>query len=292
MTQVKTIYAFKHLDKFAAFVIERHNIWRRRASGQKGPWTRDEILLKYRFCNVYRELDRTTKWITDNWRTPHENDPHLWFAMVVARLVNHPETLAQISLPGRWNKAQFLKIMLGRKERGEKVFGSAYIVSTNGVERNKADYLADEVLDPMWEQREKLKPKQGDRLQDFFSRLMTFQGMGSFMAAQVVADIKYVYPLSEARDWWTFASSGPGSRRGMSYLLGYDPRTQWKEHEWKEALMELSMIMNPIVEAAKLPRLHNQDLQNCLCEFSKYRRTQLGTGRPKQKFVPYGETDV
>lgn len=284
---MNAIYGFKHLETFTYFVIERHNIWRRREAGNRAPWTNDEILKAYRFCNVYRELDRTTKWITDHWRTPNESNPHLWFAMVVSRLVNHPETLAQMGFPLPWNKKSFLRTMLGRKKEGAKVFGSAYIVSTNGVERDKANYLADDVLDPMWKDREKVKPIQGDRLQDFFARLMSFQGMGLFMSAQVVADIKYVSPLMGASDWWTFASSGPGSRRGMSYLLGYDPRTPWKEHEWKEALMELSVIVKPIFQEARLPRLHNQDLQNCLCEFSKYRRTQLGTGRPKQKFTPY-----
>lgn len=283
------IYAFKHLERFTTFVIERYAIYLRRRNGQPAPWTKDPILQTYRFCNVYRELDRVTQWISEHWRTPHEEYQDLWFAMVVARLINHPDTLQELSLPGRWNKAQFVRTLHYRRAQGKKVFGSAYIVSTNGIARDKAEYLADYVLDPMWEYREQIRPHEGERLKDFFNRLSMCQGMGSFMAAQVVADIKYVPPFLHAKDWWTFAASGPGSRRGMAYLMGLDPRMHWKEHEWKEALTELSEITRPIFTNAKLPRIHNQDLQNCLCEFSKYRRTQLGTGRPKQKFIPFDE---
>lgn len=283
------IYAFPHFEKLMAFILERHRIWRKRQHGQKAPWTKDEILAKYRFCNVYREYDRVTTWIRLCWRNPHEDDEDLWFAMVVARLINHPETLKEFALPGRWNKAQFLKVMKRRKASGEKVFGSAYIVSTNGIAQDKAIYLANAVLDPMWERREKLRPKPKDTLRAYHLRLMDEQGMGSFMAAQVVADIKFVKPLCYAKDFWTFAASGPGSRRGMAYLMGLDPRMQWKEHEWREALAELQTLVDPHVSHHGMPRISAQDLQNCLCEFSKYRRTQLGTGRPKQKFVPNPE---
>lgn len=281
------IYSFPRFEAFIAFVIERHRIYTRRASGQSGPWTRDKILAEYRFCNVYRELDRVTQWIRMRWREPFANHEDLWFAMVVARLINHPATLTELSLPGRWNRAQFLRVMNERRARGEKSFGSAYIVSTNGESMDKAFYLAEYVLDPMWTQRSVYRPKPKETLSSYHTRLMEAQGMGSFMAAQVIADLKYTPSLAKAPDWWTFASSGPGSRRGMSYLMGFDPRMAWKEHEWRDCLKELASHVHPYTAEVGMPRMHAQDLQNCLCEYSKYRRTQLGTGRPKQKFVPF-----
>lgn len=281
---------FPHFSRFVQFILERHRIYERRAAGKPAPWTKDSILAAYRFCNVYRELDRVTRWIAVHWRAPYADHDDLWFAMVVARLINHPPTLEHLALPGRWNKKQFLSVMRARRQAGEKAFGSAYIVSTNGIARDKAEYLAELVLDPMWTERKVLRPRPNDSLRSYHNRLLNEQGMGTFMAAQIIADLKYASPsLVAAKDWWTFAASGPGSRRGMSYVAGFDPKFHWSESLWLSALRDLSVLIRPFIAHAQMERLHNQDLQNCLCEFSKYRRTQLGTGRPKQKFIPHLE---
>ena len=47
--------------KFYAFIQERECIRRRRESCHKGPWTDDPILQQFRFTNVKREHDRTTR---------------------------------------------------------------------------------------------------------------------------------------------------------------------------------------------------------------------------------------
>ncbi len=59
------------VDEVFAFVHERHQIYLRRQAGQPKPWTANPILQQYRFTNVYRELDRVTIWIRENWREPH-----------------------------------------------------------------------------------------------------------------------------------------------------------------------------------------------------------------------------
>jgi len=33
-----------------------------------------------------------------------------------------------------------------------------------------------------------------------------------------------------------------------------------------------------------MPKIHMQDLQNCLCEFDKYERVRLGEGRPRNGY--------
>jgi hypothetical protein len=272
-----------------AFIRERHAIYERRAAGEPKPWTEDPILRAYRFCNVYRELDKVTVWIRENWREPNAKDPDLFFAMVVARLLNKPESLAELDYVLPWDKVRFKKILRKRKERGEKIFSAAYMIHADAEEGwLKTDYLAEQVLTPMWKEREDLRPRKGDTLSQFHSRLMTQRDMGSFMAGQVIADTKFAEPLKSAADWWTWAAPGPGSLKGMNYVLGLPSSTKHPAGIWERSLKVLQTKIDPLAREAGLPRISAQDLQNCLCEFSKYERARLGEGRPKQLYDGIG----
>jgi hypothetical protein len=276
-----------------AWMRERHSIYTKRAAGKPKPWTKDPILQQYRFCNVYRELDTVTQWINDNWRITGINDPHLWFSMVVARLVNRPDTLDELTYNmfdmgktgvTKWDAKEFLNDMRSRKAAGLKVFSGAYIVSTNGHAMDKAEYLAEHVLTPLWKARKGIAPRHGDTLDRFHKRLMQHQGMGSFMAAQVVADMKYVEPLLSATDWRYWAASGPGSRRGLNWVCGFDPQSGWPENLWLDTMILLKEKIDPLVEKAGMPSLHMQDLQNCLCELFKYVKVVEGLGKPRSNY--------
>ena len=114
---------------------------------------------------------------------------------------------------------------------------------------------------------------------------MQYPGMGSFLAAQVICDLKYVEPLRSADDWRTWAASGKGSLRGLNRVMGHDKGRSWTEHEWFRRLHALHAEIGPLVRASKMPPIHAQDLQNCLCEFDKYERTRLGEGKPRCRYA-------
>jgi hypothetical protein len=249
----------------------------------------DPIIGEYRFCNVRREDDRVTKWIADNWREPRLTDPFLWFAMAVARLLNLPDSLSAIGYPVPWEPERVKTALHQRKDLGFKNFNAAYIVSTNGVKMDKIDYICDFVLSPLWRKRVDIaKALDGATLAKAHAALEAQPGLGSFLAAQLVADLKYTPALVAANDWATFAASGPGSRRGMNRVMQRDLKAPGREADWRAAMDKLRPAL-----LKKLPRslknLHAQDIQNCLCEFDKYERARLGEGRPKQKYVPHEE---
>ena len=268
------------------WIGERHNIYLDRLAGRPKPWTEDPILQQYKFCNVYRELDTVTKWIDQHWRGPMSviDDDHMWFAMCVARLFNWPDTLQAIGYPVPWRPHEVLGVLHARKQAEEKVFSGAYIVSTNGRAMDKATYVVRHVLNPLWAQRKTYEPTTEDMLESFHTRLSQANGMGSFMSAQIVADLKYVHPLNQAKDWMDFAASGPGSRRGLNRVLGREVRAPWTEQNWRKALSELHARVLPRLYKLDMPPLHAQDLQNCLCEFDKYMRTANGEGRPRSTY--------
>lgn len=276
------------VEEFRDFILAREEVRKNKEAGRKKPWTDDPIFRLFRFCNVRREDDRVTRWIAENYRVPFQDDPNVWFAMVVARLLNLPESLEAVKeavLP-KFNPAQFRRILHKRRDMGDKNFNAAYIVSTNGRPMDKVDYLILEVLTPLWARRKYLAEELPTLpLVGIHSLLGQFNGMGSFMAAQVVADLKYVPQYTGTADWHTFAASGPGSRRGLNRVLGRDKETPFGgEGSWRALLAELRAALLP-----KLPKglrdLHAQDVQNCLCEFDKYERIRNNEGRPKQGYA-------
>lgn len=272
---------FPRLKEFIAFVNERQAIHERRLSGKSAPWTKDVILQKYRFTNVRREDDRVTRWIHEHWIHGHEEDPDLWFAFYISRVFNKPETLAAIGWPLPWSAATQRRAYAAikrRQENGERVFSGAYLVTSVGrAVTSKAEYYM-EVFGELWARRKELRPVGGDTLDAFCTRLLTQHGIGGFMAAQVVADAKQYNPLRKATDWDTFARKGPGSHRGLNWVCGRDQHTHWNEVEWHDTLMSLGNKMPMNLDA--------QNLQNCLCEFSKYCKVKYLGGRAKQKFRP------
>lgn len=268
------------LQRLVDFIIERHKIYLRREAGEVKPWTADPLLQRYRFTNVYRELDKETVWIHDNWMAPHSNK-NMWFAALVARHINWSPTLAALPYPVPWDPKAFLKAMDERARSGEQLFTGAYMINQSipgGKGMTKHAYLERHIFSPSWKQRDNIAPVPGDTLDYAHIKLMHMRGLGSFMAAQVIADVKHTWLLTQAPDWFDWAASGPGSRRGMNLLLGKDEDSLWKEEHWRACLQWLRPIVNE-----QLPRgwkkLDGQNLQNCLCEFSKiirgYSRTKF-----------------
>ena len=275
--------------QFLYFIVEREAIRIRRANVQPSPWTDDPILREWSFCNVRREDDYTTRWIAADWREPHADDPNLLFAMVVARCVNLPKALAAVGYPVPWDPEHFLDEMNALKARGETCFSPAYNISNGRSTTPKAEHLVREVFAPLSQPltRKRLRPRDDDSLLSFYGRLKGENGMGSFMAAQIVADMKYVEPLKHARDWMTFVAPGPGSRRGLCRILGRPVDERWRDDDtWRAAFHRFREQIMPELQRMGLGDLHAQDLQNCLCEFDKYERVRLGEGKPKRKFVP------
>lgn len=275
----------KLLKEFFWFIKERESIRKKREAGLPRPWTKDKILQSYRFCNVYRERDAVTIWIRENWRDPWKRDPNVWFAMTVARFVNWPDSLYELSAAvhdGKeivWRPKTFVRALDARQKRGEKLWSAAYMINAVGGEgMTKAAYIAEKVLTPIWKERKDGQVAFETSLGTAYAWLSQFRGMGSFMAAQVVADVKYTPMLAKARDWWTFAAPGPGSLRGLSVVEFGDLGTSYTNEEWRASLAELKAKIDPMLAKAGLERMHAGDTQNALCEYSKWKR---GYGRQK-----------
>lgn len=262
----------KFLGELAYWINERWAIYQRKEEQKKpAPWSLDKIMQEYRFCNVHRENDRVTRWIKKNWRDPHQHDPHLWHRMLVARLFNWPPTLEFMGYPDPWNPMDLLQRLREYRGNGNKVFTGAYIVSTNGRPMDKLDYV-------LWvlDEAHTARPLR-DSLAETHAQLIQLEAVGSFIAAQVVADLKHTPQLGiqKCPDWYDWAAPGPGSIRGLNRVLTGNPEgTNWRNPAFSQELMALREELEPLIEW--VPDIDLQDLQNCLCEFDKYQRIAQG----------------
>lgn len=262
------------------FIKKRHDIYVLREAKLPKPWTKDPILKAFRFCNVYRELDTQTIWFARNWR---RNDQDLWFASLVFRFVNWSDTTELIGYPVPWSRVRFLEAITSQETQNKKVYSSAYMISTHGKAEKKSTYLAD-TLSRIWSKRAYIRYREDEDLSVFHARLMEQYDVGSFLAAQVIADCKYTGMMSSASDWWTFCAPGPGSKRGLNRVVGRVLKSPWEEDEWRTVMATLYRKINLRLQRSHMRMMHAQDVQNCLCEFDKYERVRMGEGRPRQRY--------
>lgn len=270
---------FGRAQEAADWIVERESIRVKRSQGEPAPWTKDPILREYRFCNVHREDDAVTRWLKREWRDRYWDHPNFIKAMALARLVNWPPTLFDMGFPEEWIEEHMIRII---ETRLTKAWGSAYIVSTNGKPINKALYVVKHVSGQVASSA--AYAKNYGSLKSLHIALQTVNGLGSFLAAQIVADVKNTkqHQLAQAHDWWAWAAPGPGSLRG---LRRYFHGKGLPDNDFLTSLHVMRLEVEPLLPDWIKP-LCAQDWQNCCCELDKYWRTKSGEGRPKAYYSP------
>lgn len=251
----------RYLDLFWYWIRERESIRVKKECGDLMPWTKDPVLSLYHFCNVRREDDRGTKEIRTVVQKWIINVDDLPWAYTLARLFNKASTLEFIFATMAGSGLDWGTRLKELQAEGVKIFNSAYVVSTCGQSMNKVDYVASVAR----QVKRAAIPQLG--LDKAYDALQEISGLGSFLAAQVVADLRndrYLAPLDdkEAAYW---SAVGPGSKKGLKLILNENVGPK----NYRRAMVTLTALMpGDIVDL----NLHGQDLQNCLCEFSKYIR--------------------
>jgi len=208
------------------------------------------------------------------------------YNVILSRFLNWPPTICELGYLDSHNPYRIIRVLSERTARHEQVWSGAYIITTHGLPMSKAVYLAENVLGGVSSRLEWLRGAcrgygQPLLLSHAHKALMQFEGLGSFLAAQVVADLKNTkgHPLQHASDWWSFVAPGPGSLRGLEWFHG---QRTGQGFMWD--FMECRDYVDEHLNHQLVPKFCNQDLQNCLCEFDKYMRVRTGSGRSKRNY--------
>jgi hypothetical protein len=277
------------LDRLCYFVRERHNIYLRRKAGKPKPWTEDPILRNHYFCNVYRELDKTTVWFRENIRDPLRHDPMVVLATIIFRWFNFiptGELLLRHHLFTDWNPDLAEELLVGRRNEGKQVFTGAYMIVSPAGEPKIEGVIRR--ISKVWSDRKSLLKRCLDwkRMQVAHADLMRYEGLGGFMAYEIVCDLRYTDILCDAPDRNTWCNPGPGAVRGLYRVLGWDfPKGDNSKHpptpkDWQLKTQELLEILQRRLRM----RFEMREVEHNLCEVDKYVRLLMGDGRSKRRY--------
>lgn len=268
----------------------------------------DAAIREWRYCNVFRELDRVTQWIRWNWGSgPAGDHPNAPFAMAVARTINWPETLEDIGFPHIWDPALVSRKIQDRIDRGLKAYTGAYMLRGGqhvlGDTNDKSRYTAFTVLDPLYHSLTLRRHLIPNSMESLVAAIKALPGWGGFLAYEVGCDIARLPGHKELLlDRW--AHAGPGAIRGLKRIttraigakLNNGPRGQALAVELMQELYDLSQSwitnrrgthqLSHLAPTVDRYGWTMREIEHSLCETDKYLRIRCGEGTPRARYTP------
>lgn len=270
-------------DTVIKFAKARHRLW-------EGKPVKSSILRYRKFTNVFRVLDRGSQYLLDLMNMLDEPIDRLALSYFY-RQVNRPDTMNAIIAQNDGYVPQAVEIFSPKWY--DKVV-LPVVQARPGAFLNGAYIILIKPSDPRgtYEKMRDVFPAAAPWLghvadvTDLATRVMLLQetpGLGPFLAMQIATDLGY--GEGEVDQENSYILAGPGSRKGVGYMLGKSgPATP----------MEAEMAINrfPVEQLPPLPGSNGRpaslmDIQNVFCEYSKYVRLvqqgYKGTGKPYQR---------
>jgi alpha-glutamyl/putrescinyl thymine pyrophosphorylase clade 1 len=268
-------------ETYWRFAAERQAMYFRRMADPVGPWTKDPILANFRFTNAYRASDRVSQYLIreiqyhpDRSSRPSE----VFFRTILFKLFNRVgtwEELEQRLGPLIWDSIDLnvlAKTLDRMMVRGTKLYSAAYIMPSPalGHKRKHANHLA--LLARMMEDRLPDRICQAPALQDVYALLLSYPGIGPFLAFQYAIDLNYSEFLTHAES--DFVIAGPGAADGIAKCFtntgGRSPEDviHWVCERQEETFRSAGIKFQTLFGR----RLQPIDCQNLFCEISKYAR--------------------
>ena len=274
----------EEVDRYLYWIEERESIRRKKEDADADPpWTEDEIFKTFKFCQVYREDDRTTRWFAAHIRRPLSTEPEVIMATIIFRFFNLIETgrtLLEHNLHLDWDREKAIE-EVGKQP---KWVTGAYIVKTPN-RMNKVTGVA-ECVTHIWVERERLVSslEKMTTLQEAWEFLLQYPYIGPFVAYEIVTDLRHTYVLDEATDICSWANAGPGAMRGLNRLTGRPLGFCKRSHDWNKEMQELYVICQEELRIKYRMPFEMREVEGGLCEFDKYSRILKGEGRTRSVY--------
>lgn len=293
-----------HPVKFFEYIYERQLVWHNRyIKRMPRPWSTDPVLNEFKFTEVYRENDRTTKYIIKRViENPDLSDKQKVFAILLFRVFNleglFDNYFKEVPAVECFEARVRVKELDDAKASGRNLFNNAYNITqrTYCEEWRKGEKHAQHLLNLQnvaqdWDNIFS-KISSSGCAEELFYRIKAINFFGPFLSYQCVTDISYM-PDFLRHDWNEFVFVGPGARPGLdAYSAGvvdnYEMacRSVWKHqaqgfrdlfHEtgkdWMQVKYDTPYNYGPYLSLS--------NIQSCFCEWRKYLQRKAGTGRVK-----------
>lgn len=268
-------------DSYWYFAAERQAIYERRLTDPYGPWTDDPILGSYRFTNSYRATDRVSQYLigevqyhADRSQAPAE----LFFRTLLFKIFNRIDTWELIEReagPVSWQGIDLAAVsaVLDRAlAHGQRIYSAAYIMPSPqlGHSRKHANHLA--LLQRMMGDGLPASIERARTLAEVYALLLSYPGIGPFLAFQYAIDLNYSNLLEFDED--SFVVAGPGALDGIAKCFA---DTRGRTADEVIAHMADSQEREFASRGIKFNGLFGRklqliDCQNIFCEISKYAR--------------------
>ncbi len=290
-----------------SFASKRHAAFEARLAGAPWPWSSDPILQTFKFCNVFRALDRVSQYLIhdvayriDSQTTALDRVFQIVAFRTFSNIRTWRETMAELGGPPRIDHLRsgaFEQALDQVKGRAGGLYTGAFILCANkafGFDEKHRNHVA--LFRHMFvESACAERAMSASSLKVLVELLQSFPLMGPFMAYQTAIDINY----STLTDFGEndFVQAGPGSLRGLkkafSSLGDYSASDVilWMVERQAREFNDLGLEFNGLFGRP----LHAIDCQGLFCELDKYCREALpeltsARSRIKARYRPSSES--
>ncbi len=289
--------------EFFEFVFDRQLVWHNRFIKNTNCWTKDKTFKKYKFCNVYRELDKGTQYIINKLK-PIKDRKMIFQNVVFYRFFNKNNLYEDLDIDiiKEINTKQ-INIIINKlnnlKKKGYSIFNDAYLICGNKTKEPKHIYVL-KILEKELSSIKTIKLikeiDQSKTPEESLEIIKQITNVGDFLAYEIWTDLTYFNFFKQKWKDNDFVNIGPGAKWGLEIIYNkklnnkenlekikelHKKETQKKylDNIKKEELVWLDIYYKQAI--SNKPYLSLRNIEHSLCEFRKYTRLKENKGKKR-----------
>lgn len=297
------------LFEFFEFIYDRQMIWYKKCFlKEESPWTTDPILQTFKFCNIYRELDKVSIIIDETICKNQDIDfERKFFNIVAGRVFNLDYVYSKmfgILDPSNFNHKYYEDLLDSKIKKGLGIWNSAYTVTQMKYDKNYRKEKHAQFLLLFQYISENIGfltrgMRKSQSLREATLKLTRLPLIGEFLAGEIVQDLTYCRPfffLNEMNDNHDLCTVGPGTVKSITETFSLEKTSDkiFSDLIVKTAKQQIQYFRIIKEQTGKdweaiaykdantpPPYLSINNIESAFCEKRKYNNLVTGNGRKR-----------